>query len=134
MKFEEKITKINVSAGQGKYSIDAEVLCIGEDILVSVWGGTKPHIGSVVMSIPRPSLKDPNMISTTSSVFNCTGHKDEAIARLLSENIAAALNRLTIATAGFHIDTINKNGLRLIMKNAKSLSTIILKKIGNRKQ
>ena len=128
----KKTIKIQVSAGVGKYRIDAEVICIGEDILVSVWGGTKPHIGSVVISIPRKSLKDPNVISTTSSVFNCTGHKDEAIARLLSENIAAALNRLTIVTAGFHIDTINKNGLRSVSNNAKKLSFIILKKLGNR--
>ncbi|MEI6125047.1 MAG: hypothetical protein WCQ99_00700 [Pseudomonadota bacterium] len=129
MPADRKNTLLNASTGKGKYRIDAEVRFMGADIIISVWGGTKPHIGTVVISVPRPSLKNPQNISATSSVFNFTGHKDEAVARMFSEKIAAACNRNTVTTAGIHLDSITKNEVRKILKNAETLSVLLLKKI-----
>lgn len=122
---------IHVSAGSGRYRIDAEARFIGPDMLVSVWGGTKPHIGTVVISVPRPGLQNPRKISSTSSVFNFTGHKDEAVARMLSEKIAAAFNIHTVTTAGIHLDAVTKSDLGKLLKNAEALSFVLLKKIAS---
>jgi len=43
---------------KGQFKIHGFVREIGQDILVSIWGGTRPHIGAVGMAIPMPSLKN----------------------------------------------------------------------------
>ena len=67
------------------YPLRVGVKRIGEDLLISVEGGQKPHIGCVIQSIPRPSLTGDGSYSATSSVLNLTGHKDEYLCRKLSE-------------------------------------------------
>lgn len=130
MSTKAKIINMLTAVGRGKYRIYAEVKCIGDEIIIAIWGGVKPHIGSVVISNPRPSLKNPRMFSATSSVFNCIGHKDEAVARLVSEKVAAKLNRITVTTAGIHIDNIKQYDLRKIIKNAEILAVKVQRKIG----
>ena len=58
---------------------------IGEDLVLTLSGGEKPHIGCVVQAVPRPSLSGDGTISVTSSVINLTGHKDEFLCRRLAE-------------------------------------------------
>ena len=45
---------------------------MGQDCDLAVWGGTRPHIGSAVLSVARPSLTGSG-VSATSSVLNLTG-------------------------------------------------------------
>ena len=42
---------------------------IGEDLVLTLSGGEKPHIGCVVQAVPRPSLSGDGTISVTSSVI-----------------------------------------------------------------
>lgn len=124
-----KITSIHASAGKGKYRIDAEAKCIGDAISVSVWGGTNPHIGSVVISIPRPSLIKMHAMSSTSSVFNFTGHKDEVVARMISEKITSLCASNTIVTAGVHIDNMTKSELKILLANAEDLCAVLIRRL-----
>ena len=39
---------------------------IGEDLVLTLSGGEKPHIGCVVQAVPRPSLSGDGTISVTS--------------------------------------------------------------------
>ena len=48
---------------------------IGEDLILTLSGGEKPHIGCVVQAVPRPSLSGDGTISVTSSVINLTGQQ-----------------------------------------------------------
>ena len=123
------VKAIRVSAGDKKFYIAAEAKCIGKDILISVWGGSKPHIGSVAVALPRPSLEDPRKTSATSSIFNFTGHKDEVIAKMFSERIAAALKRNTITTAGIHVNNLKKGDLEKIIVNCETLYFKLLNKL-----
>ena len=90
--------------GQGQYRVEARGILIGNELMVAVYGGTKPHIGAVAIAIPRPSLQDPNITSATSSVFTLVGHKDDVIARRVAEELASSLNRIVVVVAGVHID------------------------------
>lgn len=80
---------------------------LGDDILITVKGGDKPHIGTAVLAVPRFSLTGDKTISTTSSVLNVTGHKDEAICRTLAEKAAKKYGVTTVCVGGFHIDDIS---------------------------
>ena len=102
MKIEKKIIKKNLSFAD----IEFEIQPVGEDIFILIRGGDKPHIGSCVLSIPRPSLAGDEKISCTSSVLNVVGHKDENICRLVAESFCKKFNTTVICTGGFHVDNL----------------------------
>ncbi len=117
-----------------EYDISAGVRLIGQDVLVAIWGGEKPHIGAVAMAQPRPSLKDPDVTSSTVSVFAYVGHKEDELAKATAEILAAALNTRVVVTAGIHWDNLPKKGIRQIIRNAEILVDMILKKIADIKR
>ncbi len=94
---------------------------IGEEYCIHVSGGERPHIGCVVLSIPRPSLCNSDVISVTSSVLSVTGHKDEYICRQLAEMVAKRKNAVTVCTGGFHVDGITKEQIQELMDCIKQL-------------
>ena len=96
-----------------KYTIKCSVTKMGNDYNVAVFGGEKAHIGSVVLSLPRESLSG-HGISSTSSVMNVLGHKDEAVARLFAEKIAKEKNCRVVCSCGIHIDNATENVLEEI--------------------
>jgi len=130
MKKNDAAPKVRASVGDDIYKVVAEVNIIGDDLMISVWGGTKPHIGSISVSVPRPGLKDGTRMSSTSSVINLIGHKDEVVARKFSEQLAATFNRNAIATAGVHIDDITENQINIIMQNITALCLDVINKLG----
>ena len=111
------------------YNLEAFVKQIGEDLLVAVWGGEKPHIGAVAVAQPRPSLKDESVVSATASVFCYLGHKDDIVAKEAAEKISAALNRHVTLTVGIHWDDIDEAGIKTIMANSQRLVNMIIEKI-----
>lgn len=88
---------------------------IGEECCIHVSGGESPHIGCVVLAIPRASLCNSDVTSVTSSVLNVTGHKDEYICRRLAEAVAKRKNTVTVCTGGFHMDGITMEQIQEIM-------------------
>ena len=95
---------------------------IGKDLLITVRGGTKPHIGCCVLSEPRPSLSGDGTVSATSSVLNCIGHKDEALCRYFAEKAAAAHGCTAVCTGGFHVDVITKEQIEELMRAAEEIT------------
>ena len=111
------------------YNLEAFVKQIGEDLLVAIWGGEKPHIGAVAVAQPRPSLKDESVVSATASVFCYPGHKDDIVAKEAAEKISSALNTNVTVTAGIHWDDIDEEGIKTIMANSQRLVNMIIEKI-----
>ncbi len=130
MKQNDSTQIVRSSVGDDIYKVVAEVKIIGDDLMISVWGGTKPHIGSISVSVPRPGLKDGTGMSSTTSVINLIGHKDEVVARKFSEQLAAKFDKNAIATAGIHIDDITENQINIIMQNITVLCLDIINKLG----
>lgn len=69
---------------QNGLPVFAQLVQMGKDCTICVWGGDTPHVGSVVMSTARPSLTGSG-VGVTSSVLNGIGHKDEYVARKFAE-------------------------------------------------
>ncbi len=59
------IKEFTVKTEENSYNLSASVRLIGEDVLVAIWGGEKPHIGAVAVAQPRPSLKVSGVLSRT---------------------------------------------------------------------
>ncbi len=119
-------------SGALPYKLSAEVTRIGSDLLVVISGGDKPHIGSVAVAMPRPSLQNRRVMSATSSVYNLPGHKDQVIAQRVSEVLSSRLNCNVVVTAGFHLDDISQKGVKRVLENTEKLARKIhtsLKKV-----
>lgn len=121
--------RIEVSAGRGRHCVRAAAQLLGPDVLVSLWGGTGPHIGTVTITMPRPGRSGRAGVGTTSSVYNFPGHRDEAVARVCAERIAAACSRTTVVVAGIHIDGATPDDIGRILKNVDILCGRLLVKL-----
>ncbi len=121
--------EFNTNTNEGEYDLSAGVRLIGDDILVAIWGGEKPHIGAVAAAQPRPSLKDPNVMSSSASVICYLGHKDDNLAKEAAETLAAAFNTNVVVTAGIHWDDLSQEDIRRIKKNSEILLNSVLRRI-----
>ena len=120
-----------VCTQEGEYDISASVRRVGQDVLVAIWGGEKPHIGAVAMAQPRPSLRDPHVTSATASVFAYVGHKEDELAKATAEILAATLKTQVVVTAGIHWDNLSSDGIQKIIGNSEVLVDMILEKIAS---
>ena len=89
--------------------ICVEVRRLGDDYHILVSGGECPHIGCTVLAIPRPSLDGSGKMSSTASVLNVTGHKDEEVCRI-------------------HMDGITKEQIVEIVEAVRSIAVEIVEK------
>jgi phage gp45-like len=125
--------EFEVKTEENSYNIEAYVKEIGQDLLVALWGGERPHIGAVAMAQPRPSLRDSNLTSSTASVFCYPGHKDDIVAKEAALKISSALNRNVTVTAGIHWDNIDEAAISRVIGNSRRLITMIIERIAAEK-
>lgn len=71
----------------GGFYLHCDVIPMGKDYTLAVYGGDTPHVGSVVMSVARPSLTGEGT-GVTSSVLTGVGHKDDVVAKIFAETVA----------------------------------------------
>jgi len=121
--------RFDLSSQGGRYQIHASAVLIGEDLLVAIWGGTRPHIGAVAVALPRPSLADPQITSATSSVFTLLGHKEDEIVKMVSERLSARLGKNVVVTAGIHWDNLPEEGIEEIVSHCRELADEITTQI-----
>jgi len=130
----DSMKRFQVEVAKGRLKIHGLVQAVGQDILVAVWGGARPHIGAIGIAVPRPSLKDPKRRSATSSNFTFVGHKEDALVKEISERLAAQLERNVVVTAGVHWEDITSREIRSVETLLRKMSTQILKRLkGNRR-
>ncbi|MCC8151895.1 MAG: hypothetical protein LIO96_10700 [Lachnospiraceae bacterium] len=96
--------------------IEVRMERVGKDMHLLLTGGTDPHIGCVVMSVPRLSLSGDRTASATSSVINVIGHKDEEICRVLAEAVCRAYQCLVVCVGGFHEDHLQEDQITEIKR------------------
>jgi hypothetical protein len=122
--------EFTLKTDEGEYDLEASVRLIGQDLLVAIWGGEKPHIGAVSVAKPRPSLKDPKVTSATASVICLEAHKEDELAKAVSEVLASVLNTQVVVTAGIHWDNISEEGIQKVIRNSEILVDLIMDKVG----
>jgi len=121
--------RFKVEISKGPFRIHGHVQEMGQDLLVTIWGGTKPHIGAVGMAIPRPSLRDSRKWSATSSNFTFLGHKEDILVKRISERLASQLKRNVVVIAGIHWDDISSKEIKAIEDLTQKLQEQILNKL-----
>jgi hypothetical protein len=98
--------------------IRALVTFVGEDLVIAVGGGEKPHVGCVVLAQPGASKTQPGGWSASCSVLTILPHKEEPIAT----RVAEAFGRVTVVTAGVHDDNLDADGIAVYLRLAEELA------------
>ncbi|MDR0490734.1 MAG: hypothetical protein LBH28_05770 [Oscillospiraceae bacterium] len=117
------------SAGDGKLAVTGVLTLTGGGGVLQLYGGTSEHVGSVTVSIPRPSLMDKDRTSVTSSVINLLSHKEELVGRPAAEMLAIALDRPVVCVAGIHVDEATNDELKLLTKHSEDVVHLLMQKL-----
>ena len=94
---------------------------MGEDLVVAVGGGQRPHVGCVVLAQPLPSKGPGREWSASCSVLTIAPHKEEPIARGIAVKLAEILGRVTVVTAGVHDDNLDADGIACYLRLGEEL-------------
>jgi hypothetical protein len=119
----------NLILENGRIKINAKFFLVGEDLCVIISGGDRPHIGCVVLSIPRPSLSDISRTSATTSILNLIGHKDDEAAKYVAQTLSSRLNKNVVVTCGIHVDNITDEEIDSIMSLLKKLTDLLVERL-----
>lgn len=110
-----------INLPDGDYSMEAVAVLVGDDLVVTICGGSGHHVGAVAIGIPRPSLSDPKNVSASVSVFCVTGHKDDLPARRAAELLASSLNCVVSVSVGIHVDDAGAEDIARLKGNFEKL-------------
>jgi hypothetical protein len=124
-----RVRSFTVSERKYNLEVFAVVYELGEDCLVILYGGARPHIGAIGIAQARPSLRDPEVVSATSSVFTYVGHKEDMVAKSMSEELARKIGGHTVVVAGIHWDDLTAADIKTITAIGKTLTEKIIKEL-----
>lgn len=109
--------------------VRAAVTPAGEDLVIVIGGGQRPHVGSVVLAQPRRSRSRPGEFTPSVSVLTIPPHKEEPMARGVAEAVASATGRVVTATAGVHDDDLDADGIRSYLRLVERLAAELAERI-----
>ena len=94
------------SAGTSHTKVTLQLIPCGLDWQAILCGGDRPHIGAVVLAVPRPSLKDALVLSCDCWVNPVTAHKDHLVAQPLAETLCILYPSAQACTSTIYRPTI----------------------------
>jgi len=118
--------------GEGRCRIMLNLIDTGNGIHGLLTGGEKPHVGGVVLALPRPSLRGEGW-STDVYITPVPGHKDVDVARTVAEMLTRELRLPVAITAGIHSDNLSPEELCKIICHCDTLTSSALTFYKNKK-
>lgn len=100
--------------------LTCEKTWIGADLCLCVYGGEKPHVGTVILAEPHSSMHA-DRPSCTCSVMNIAGHRDDVLLRIIAEKACRKYRCRVVCTGGVHIDDIREDEISALLKEAEEM-------------
>ena len=108
-----------------RYQIEAEMLVLGRDGCILIYGGDEPHIGAVAVGGDGVTPQD--------NVF--PGHKEDGIVRRFRETILSkGLLRHCVVICGIHYDDLDAAGIQTILSMSEKLLAQLCRTLKDRRQ
>jgi len=111
--------------GEGRCQISLILQDTGDGLNALLIGGEKPHVGGVVLALPRPSLRGEGW-SADVYITPVPGHKDVEVAKTLGASLARELQCTVVVTAGIHSDNLRPEELSQIIGHCEKLTQAAL--------
>ena len=118
--------------GEGRCQISLILMDTGNGLNGLLTGGGKPHVGGVVLALPRPSLSGKGW-SADVYITPVPGHKDVDVARTVAETLARELQCPVVVTAGIHSDHLRPEELSEIICHCNTLTQTALASFKSKK-
>jgi gallate decarboxylase subunit D len=122
---------VRVAARSGTLRLWAVAARAGDDLVVTLGGGARPHVGCVVVAQPHASAAEPGRTRVTASVLAIPPHREEALARPLAEALARALGAVVTVAAGVHDDNLTPEGIATYLRLGERLRDRLLARLGH---
>jgi hypothetical protein len=110
-------------------SVTARFTRVGEDLVVAVSGGERPHVGCVVLATPNPVEGEASTRSASCSVLTIPPHKEEPIARGIATLLAQRLDTVAVVTAGVHEDGLDRAGIEDFLRLGERLGEELVRQL-----
>jgi hypothetical protein len=110
---------IQVILSDSRFPLQAVVIPMGEDLLISITGGTRPHLGGL-------SLVDGSPGGSFSQVLVLPGHREDEPALAVGRQVAQATGRVVAVAVGIHWDDLTKREIQEIRRNWQKLAGMII--------
>lgn len=111
--------------GEGRCQVSLTLLDTGNGLNGLLTGGEKPHVGGVVLALPRPSLSGKGW-SADVYITPVPGHKDVYVARTVADTLARELRCPVVVTAGIHSDHLSAEEVNEIIGHCDTLAQTAL--------
>lgn len=92
----------------------------------SLTGGESPHVGGVVLAVPRVSLSGSDAASCDIYSVPVPGHLDNEMGRFVADLLCRATGSVVSLSSGIHIDHAEPGELDDIRKNCLAAVTEFL--------
>ncbi|MBP3729839.1 MAG: hypothetical protein J6I40_00030 [Mailhella sp.] len=102
-------------AGKGLHAVTIQAFFLGKDMLVSVTGGSSPHIGATALASPCAVSAG---IRAYASVLSAPGHRDDIAAHQMALRLCKILGCTVCMTVGMHIDNASSEDIDILLGNA----------------
>jgi hypothetical protein len=120
----DPVEEVTVADRETGRRLQAWVRRVGDDVVVAIGGGDRPHVGCVVLAVPSP--KGPATEHAPSvSVLTIPPHKEEPIARPLAEAVCRRLGAVAVVTAGVHEAGIDRCGIEVYLRLGAELAEAV---------
>lgn len=96
-----------------KWKVDLNFFEMGDDLVLMLTGGSKPHIGAVALAIPYKE-------TSSASLLSVYGHKDGEIAKPLAEKVSKEIKKTVIVIVGIHLDNATKEDIQKFIDNSNN--------------
>lgn len=111
--------RLYAECGTGRLKVWAEVVPAGDDIVVFIGGGERPHLGSF-------SFCDASHASFCASL---PGHKDYIVSAKAATTLSEGLGRTCAVVAGIHVDNATKQEIELLLENSNKCIDLLIRKM-----
>lgn len=97
------------------HPLRVEGIRVGNDISVTVYGGQKPHIGGVAMSVMSPALHEPERLTCTEHMISVQGHKEADLARTVASHLAKMFECTITVSCGIHYTDATEEDITAVL-------------------
>jgi len=122
------------SLGEKRLKVTLTMLCTKAGIHGILTGGELPHVGGVVLALPRRSLAHADQWSADLFIAPVPGHKDTDVAGRVASLLAKELKQPVVVSAGIHSDCLNAEEIQAIAFTCEQLGHRFLQWVEQNKQ
>jgi gallate decarboxylase subunit D len=100
-----------LTSGEGRYRVWLQKQELGDDLIYTLGGGERPHVGGVVLKVPGQDVR----------TLSFSTHRDLDVLVPIAEAASLKYGCTVVAVGGIHIDDATKEEIGILVGNVREL-------------